>query len=470
MNVWLPSDTRRLFQSRPEMFESRSLFKDRFACAGDKVGQSGDERKKWFHSMIAKRPEVPKERPLVVHEKGETLYAQLQSRMMVNMAGGVMENAGLCLDRFGIPYIPGSAVKGCARRMAIHSLLSVNTEAEKVELLYNIVLVFGWGDNDWKPGRRKTKQGSIPFSDFWWAMCEGGVDADDERNTIWEKVMPDVARQVLQILNNASKSCERYSEDELPAFGGLISFLPAIAVKVSSEKLPLPNVPLLGELDLDVLTCHHGDYYDPKKKKVLATDDEDPNPVFFPAVAKGHVFCFQMLPLRNKGEEFIIKAREWLINGLSVFGIGAKISAGYGWFQDVTEVVSGAIQRVKRAREAQRDREREANRIREEEARRAELKRIQKERKSSMSPEELEDAKLDDLDSAQFNQWITKWEVRNADEKEAIYRFFQRRNPKRWVEIRDLSQKGKAKEKKRFGPVVTNLFRMAKERKERMPQ
>jgi CRISPR/Cas system CMR subunit Cmr6 (Cas7 group RAMP superfamily) len=41
---------------------------------------------------------------------------------MVNMAGGVMENAGLCLDRFGLPYIPGSAVKGCARRTALAAL------------------------------------------------------------------------------------------------------------------------------------------------------------------------------------------------------------------------------------------------------------------------------------------------------------------------------------------------------------
>ena len=75
------------------------------------------------------------------------LFAQLQSRLMVNMAGGVMENAGLCLDRFGVPYIPGSAVKGCARRMAIQNLLEAREAKELADelgrLLADIALVFG---------------------------------------------------------------------------------------------------------------------------------------------------------------------------------------------------------------------------------------------------------------------------------------------------------------------------------------
>lgn len=44
---------------------------------------------------------------------------QLKSRMMVNHAGGVMENAGLAFHpHFGTPSIPGSAIKGIARHAA----------------------------------------------------------------------------------------------------------------------------------------------------------------------------------------------------------------------------------------------------------------------------------------------------------------------------------------------------------------
>ncbi len=49
----------------------------------------------------------------------ETLIMKLGARMIINQAGGVLENAGLCIHRFfGYPYIPGSAVKGIARHAA----------------------------------------------------------------------------------------------------------------------------------------------------------------------------------------------------------------------------------------------------------------------------------------------------------------------------------------------------------------
>lgn len=45
--------------------------------------------------------------------------ARLAARLIVNHAVGVIENAGLAIDRFhGTPYIPGSALKGLARDAA----------------------------------------------------------------------------------------------------------------------------------------------------------------------------------------------------------------------------------------------------------------------------------------------------------------------------------------------------------------
>jgi len=52
-------------------------------------------------------------------ERAGTLYATLQSRLAINLAEGLMENAGICLDRnTGSPYIPASAVKGCCHHAA----------------------------------------------------------------------------------------------------------------------------------------------------------------------------------------------------------------------------------------------------------------------------------------------------------------------------------------------------------------
>ncbi|MCL2104632.1 MAG: type III-B CRISPR module RAMP protein Cmr6 [Kiritimatiellaeota bacterium] len=45
--------------------------------------------------------------------------AKLEARLIINQAGGILENAGICLHpHFGSPVIPGSAVKGIARHAA----------------------------------------------------------------------------------------------------------------------------------------------------------------------------------------------------------------------------------------------------------------------------------------------------------------------------------------------------------------
>ncbi|MGE9289679.1 MAG: type III-B CRISPR module RAMP protein Cmr6, partial [Puniceicoccales bacterium] len=46
-------------------------------------------------------------------------YAKLRSRLSINLAESLIENAGIALDRnFGFPYIPASAIKGCCAHAA----------------------------------------------------------------------------------------------------------------------------------------------------------------------------------------------------------------------------------------------------------------------------------------------------------------------------------------------------------------
>lgn len=51
------------------------------------------------------------------------VYGQLQGRLIVNLSDSLIQNAGICLDRnTGLPFIPGSAVKGVARHAALAHL------------------------------------------------------------------------------------------------------------------------------------------------------------------------------------------------------------------------------------------------------------------------------------------------------------------------------------------------------------
>ncbi len=71
----------------------------------------------------------------------KAVYACLKGNLIVNQSGGILENAGLCLDSFhGFPYLPGSAVKGVASLAAFREWEENPTE----KLAREIAEVFGF--------------------------------------------------------------------------------------------------------------------------------------------------------------------------------------------------------------------------------------------------------------------------------------------------------------------------------------
>jgi CRISPR-associated protein Cmr6 len=298
--MYVPVDTQQALASLPP--GSRSLYFDRFA----RPDLQDEERQSWFE-MACKVP-VPleanrRDRAHFYPGNALLLHGQLQARLLLNMSGGVMENAGLCLDRYGLPYIPGSAVKGCARRAALYALREWTMGAGKPDdsdvcfealqsfdgpeaMLHRIALCFGWVEKDW----------TDPESDFRWAALE----------------REDVLRGALRLLG-----------DHPPANqAGGIAFFAAY-----------PNTD--PGLELDILTCHHQEYYGNEEQQ-FAPDTEQPIPVTFPAVraqsGEDH-FTFALSTLRGTSEEIGRSAQIWLTLGLEIFGLGAKTAAGHGWFE-----------------------------------------------------------------------------------------------------------------------------------------
>lgn len=203
------------------------------------------------------------------------IHAKLNSRLIVNQAGGVLENANLCLHRhFGDPYIPGSAVKGIAGHAA-------------------------------------------------WCEWNEAQDANEKQK---------IQQQILDVFGeNLSDSKEKKHQR------GCVAFLDAVPVKDEKPSLVV-----------DITNCHHKDYYLGKKDK--PTDNEQPNPQFFLAVEAGTKFVFTLVPLWKKGklpgdaEQMLQLAKKWLIDGISIYGIGAKTGAGYGWFEVENPIQSKNIQ------------------------------------------------------------------------------------------------------------------------------
>lgn len=422
-------ETQTVIGNKWEHCDSRSLVLDRFADSTLK----GDERREFFRRSIGKRSEPHKRdawreflRTGLGLKPDDLLFAQLQARLMVNMAGGVMENAGLCLDRLtGIPYIPGSAVKGCARRMAIQELYESGAGFQPAsdpedlaakskrwdkcaQRLVTIARVFGWADQDWKLG-----------SDFEYAC--GKAD--------WEEIR---ARTV-KLLFGANPNWKKPTGNQplwkaLPNFAGSVNFLPSYPVDLGKtgkvDGLPL-LVPELGKLELDVVTTHHHEYYSGNPQFATAPDIEEPVPVVFPTVAPGHVFTFAVLPGRRCDETLLTAARNWLKQGLETFGLGAKVAAGYGWF-DASDELQKNVQKA--WIEKERQRQEEQKRKAEEEKRKAEEEARQrkaaeaKAATAGMTAEQKVDYKLANLTDDQFRGRLDNFTKRDPDDQKAIVR------------------------------------------------
>jgi CRISPR type III-B/RAMP module RAMP protein Cmr6 len=212
-----------------------------------------------------------------------TFEATLGARLMVNLAGGVVENAGIALDRcFGLPLIPGSAVKGITRAQALWEIKEARPE-DKPPLLRFAMLLFGFGAIDIK-GK----------GDFAWA---GGAAE---------------AKSVSDKLGTTD-------------FKGCACFLPAY-----------PTTP--PELVVDMVNPHYTEYY--RGGRTKATDDESPIPNYFPAVKEGTTFGFAVLLNRCvpdvvgvTSSDLLQQARQWLERAVTQKGAGAKTAAGYGWFE-----------------------------------------------------------------------------------------------------------------------------------------
>ena len=84
------------------------------------------------------------------------------------------------------------------------------------------------------------------------------------------------------------------------------------------------------------MNVHYKPYYEASERELKENKEKapgewhSPTPIFFLAVEKRTKFRFA---LASKNENLIEKAKELLKEALDKIGIGAKTSAGYGYFE-----------------------------------------------------------------------------------------------------------------------------------------
>lgn len=275
MSIYLPYGVERLLPPSKEI--NASLLMNKYGnvkTAGEK------ENSAKYVERVVEGKTYSKPRGMADLPRSVSIVMKLEDRLIVDAASGTVDHANLCLHpHFGVPMIPGSAVKGATRHFLWEQWNEAVGEGKKVKADL-LVALFGYPTGD---------------------------DGLDE----W----------CLQHLSE--KTCDEKGKKR--ALAGKITFFAA---------MPCGHAPL----EVDVLTCHHMAYYSPTKDKKVATDDEEPNPQFFPAVKKGASFEFVVCPTSRGTQAMAQQAMGLLQQALETNGIGAKTAAGYGWFSEDVEL------------------------------------------------------------------------------------------------------------------------------------
>lgn len=309
----LPSDTARLVDANKAICQNRYLLLNRYTPTESiESPQISPELRRTVFEQITRtngldpKPHLERARSMLHGLESSGYYVsqlrmQTNTRLVVGLGQGGTLEAGLSLHPvYGYPYIPSTAIKGLTR-----AWLEVAEDSFGGQVLEGDTLE-----------DQLFKEAHEVF---------GSADKDER----WSgKLSPTEQEKYKKLLDSQR---------------GEVLFFDAVPVSAPT-------------LEIDIMNPHYQPYYT-KPAENPPGDWYSPNPITFLTVAPGSVFFFG---LASKNKAALEKAESWLKSGLSELGIGAKTSAGYGYFdamsmeeleeqkaQEESEAVTKEIERLK---------------------------------------------------------------------------------------------------------------------------
>ena len=289
--------------------------------------------------------------------------AKLGGRLLINMAGGVMENSGLALDRTtGLPFIPGSSVKGVARHAALWDIRNSNHSTEKVSIMRVALAVFCFGPQELKVN-----------GDFLWA-----------------------ANGDTSLLN---KALQGFDTD---TYKGICSFLPASPSSIVSLKVVA-----------EVLTPHFNNNLRPIFFPAVESGSE-----FAFSILGQRTPHLEDLD-RPKLLEY---AKKWLLSALTQNGIGAKTGAGYGWFEFDPQAEADRQAELEREKQRIAEEQAAAEKRAEEQRLIAEAEKAERERKAQLNPEDRAYEEIQSYNDPEFAEFAKDLADKDPDQQRAFFK------------------------------------------------
>jgi len=289
-----------------------------------------------------------------------------------------IENGFAFLDPYGLPYLPGSSIKGVLRRAAEELALFTTIGAEPWEL----------GDIWWLFGIDGQ-------SAFWRAAPKGETPEAKLARETWQKKFEEAVERWSQqnrlveldpLFEALGEDWKKNRKKTLLELHKRPSALGKLHNKGALECWDAVLLPPNNTVRVDVMTPHFSGYFQDKKKPKAPTDDQDPTPIPFMAMPKGTKMrvIMRYRPTHSHppalGGRWIKLIDSAMLAACGWVGFGAKTTAGYGrWAIDESEQKHW----IDRARQQEKERQQKQQ----EEAERK-VKEAKEQRLAQLSPEE----------------------------------------------------------------------------------
>ncbi|GIL14466.1 MAG: hypothetical protein BroJett038_31860 [Chloroflexota bacterium] len=292
----VPSDTARIASKHVKACQNFALTLQRYAPQeaieetdrlNDRERSIGKERNFWLQDIC--RNFMPDsdliastyQRWRAMTEGAARFIMVSRSRMIVGLGGKGALEFGITLHPVtGLPYIPGSALKGLCRNYALYYIAE-----------------------------------------------QSGISLDPAQVKNTSEVANQLDEQLTGIKDYRLKVHPGYTDLYRNLFGTQEEAGQCVFYDAVIRDVP-PNIPLFA---IEVMTPHFRQYYESGGKEA-PHDADDPNPITYIAVNAGIAFAFAIGRRHGTANSPLVDARDLLRQALSLMGIGAKTAAGYGVF------------------------------------------------------------------------------------------------------------------------------------------
>lgn len=251
---------------------------------------------KLFRDTIMERQRLVSDKLKKAGFSVDNFILTLKHRMVIGLGAAHPQETSMTLHHiFGIPYIPGSAIKGITSHWFVLKEFNNLHLSDYGQILYfakilenaNMDNRDGYGPDDklsFEDFKKKFKSDQIPPDPKLYDFLKNGKD----------KIL-----LFQEIFGNQGNS------------GKVIFF----------DAYPKDDI----KLKIDIMNPHYPNYYSGKE---APTDYQSPRPIKFLTIEQTK-FCFY---IASKESDLLKATEAYLKEALSEFGIGAKTALGYGIF------------------------------------------------------------------------------------------------------------------------------------------